>query len=70
MGYLPQSNDPGCSAGFAHGMVTAIAPDKVTAVLSDGAFGRAGCPRLHSAAGRRACAAGAAAMDEPLETFS
>ena len=27
MGVLPQSNDPGCSAGFAHGMVTAVAPD-------------------------------------------
>ena len=24
---LPQSNDPGCTAGFAHGMVTAVAPD-------------------------------------------
>ena len=27
MDHLPQSNDPGCTAGFAHGMVTAIAPD-------------------------------------------
>jgi len=27
MSVLPQSNDPGCSAGFAHGMVTAVAPD-------------------------------------------
>ena len=27
MDYLPQSNDPGCTAGFAHGMVTAVAPD-------------------------------------------
>ena len=27
MAKLPQSNDPGCSAGFAHGMVTAVAPD-------------------------------------------
>jgi hypothetical protein len=26
MDYLPQSNDPGCSAGFAHGLVTAVAP--------------------------------------------
>jgi hypothetical protein len=26
MEYLPQSNDPGCTAGFAHGMVTAVAP--------------------------------------------
>jgi hypothetical protein len=26
MEYLPQSNDPGCSAGFAHGLVTGAAP--------------------------------------------
>jgi hypothetical protein len=27
MDYLPLSNDPGCSAGFAHGLVTGVAPD-------------------------------------------
>jgi hypothetical protein len=27
MNYLPRSNDPGCSAGFAHGLVTGVAPD-------------------------------------------
>jgi hypothetical protein len=27
MDHLPLSNDPGCSAGFAHGMVTGVAPD-------------------------------------------
>jgi hypothetical protein len=27
MDYLPQTNDPGCPAGFAHGLVTAVAPD-------------------------------------------
>jgi hypothetical protein len=27
MSYLPQSNDPGCPAGFAHGLVTAVGPD-------------------------------------------
>jgi hypothetical protein len=27
MDYLPKSNDPGCSAGFAHGLVTAVASD-------------------------------------------
>ena len=43
---------------------------RTTAVLTDGAFARTGCPRLHGAAARRACAAGAAAMDEALETFS
>jgi hypothetical protein len=27
MDYLPQSNDPACTAGFAHGLVTGVAPD-------------------------------------------
>ena len=27
MDYLPRSNDPGCAAGFAHGLVTGVAPD-------------------------------------------
>jgi hypothetical protein len=27
MDNLPKSNDPGCSAGFAHGLVTGVAPD-------------------------------------------
>jgi hypothetical protein len=27
MDYLPRSNDPGCTAGFAHGMISAMAPD-------------------------------------------
>ena len=27
MTYLPQTNEPGCSAGFAHGLVTGVAPD-------------------------------------------
>ena len=26
MDYLPRTNDPGCPAGFAHGLVTAVAP--------------------------------------------
>jgi hypothetical protein len=26
MDHLPRSNDPGCAAGFAHGVVTAVAP--------------------------------------------
>jgi hypothetical protein len=43
---------------------------KATAVLTDGAFAREGCPELRGAAARRACAAGAAEMDEALETFS
>jgi hypothetical protein len=43
---------------------------KTVAVLTDGAFARTGCPRLREAAARRACAAGAATMDEALVTFS
>src|SRR4051812_39928987 len=27
MEHLPQTNDPGCSAGYAHGLVTAVAPE-------------------------------------------
>jgi hypothetical protein len=27
MEYLPQTNDPGCPAGFAHGLVTAVGPE-------------------------------------------
>ena len=27
MNYLPQTNDPGCPAGFAHGLVTAVGPE-------------------------------------------
>ena len=27
MDYLPADNDPGCTAGFAHGLVTGVAPD-------------------------------------------
>jgi hypothetical protein len=27
MTFLPQTNEPGCSAGFAHGLVTAVAPE-------------------------------------------
>lgn len=27
MAYLPTDNDPGCSAGFAHGVITRIAPE-------------------------------------------
>jgi hypothetical protein len=26
MSYLPQTNEPGCSAGFAHGLITGVAP--------------------------------------------
>ena len=25
--YLPRTNEPGCSAGFVHGLVTGVAPD-------------------------------------------
>jgi hypothetical protein len=31
MDYLPHNNDAGCAAGFAHGMITAIAPEVLRA---------------------------------------
>jgi hypothetical protein len=43
---------------------------KTLAVLTDGEFARAGCPRLGSARARRHCRAGAATMDAALVTFS
>jgi hypothetical protein len=42
---------------------------KTISVVTDGEFGRSGCPQLREP-GRTACAAGAAAIDEPLVTFS
>jgi hypothetical protein len=43
---------------------------KALAVVTDGAFGREGCPRLRSADARRECRAGARRMEEALVTFS
>ena len=43
---------------------------KTLAVLTDGDFGRTGCPQLAGADARRACEAGARRIDEPLVTFS
>jgi len=43
---------------------------KALAVLTDGEFGREGCPRLAGDAARRECEAGARSIDEPLVTFS
>ena len=43
---------------------------RVLAVVTDGAFARTGCPRMSGAAARRQCAAGAARIDDALETFS
>ena len=43
---------------------------KAVHVLTDGRFGRDGCPRLGSEAARRSCAEGARDSDGPLETFS
>lgn len=42
---------------------------KALSVLTDGAFGRAGCPRLAPTA-RRDCLAGAGRMNDALVTFS
>jgi hypothetical protein len=43
---------------------------KAVAVITDGEFGRAGCPRLRGAGARRWCGRGAARIDEALVTFS
>jgi hypothetical protein len=43
---------------------------KALAVLTDGRFGREGCPRLTRADARRECEAGARRMDDALVTFS
>jgi hypothetical protein len=43
---------------------------KTLAVLTDGAFARAGCPQLEGAKARRHCRTGARSMDEALVTFS
>jgi hypothetical protein len=43
---------------------------KALAVVTDGAFGREGCPRLRTADARRECAAGARRMEDALVTFS
>jgi hypothetical protein len=43
---------------------------KALAVVTDGRFGREGCPRLDAAAARLRCEAGARSMEEALVTFS
>ena len=43
---------------------------KAVAVLTDGAFGRQGCPVLESTDARRLCLAGARAFEDALVTFS
>jgi hypothetical protein len=43
---------------------------KALAVVTDGEFGREGCPRLRAGEPRRECEAGARSMEEALVTFS
>jgi hypothetical protein len=43
---------------------------KALAVVTDGEFGKTGCPRLARADARRSCEAGAREMNGPLVTFS
>ncbi|MDP2712359.1 MAG: hypothetical protein Q8O56_14165 [Solirubrobacteraceae bacterium] len=54
MDHLPRSNDPGCAAGFAHGMITAIAP----AVLRAGPGVDAVCSRAATRFQRYSCTHG------------
>ena len=43
---------------------------KALAVVTDGRFARAGCPKLADADARSECQAGARSIDGALETFS
>jgi hypothetical protein len=55
MNHLPQSNDPGCPAGFAHGVVTAIAPQLD---LSDPRASAAVCSQAETRYQRYSCVHG------------
>jgi hypothetical protein len=55
MTYLPQTNEPGCSAGFAHGLVTGVAPQMD---LSDPAASAAVCDRTDTRYQRYSCVHG------------
>ena len=55
MDYLPQTNDPGCPAGFAHGLVTAVAPDLDPA---DPAGAAATCAKARTRYQRYSCTHG------------
>jgi hypothetical protein len=43
---------------------------KTLGVVSDGEFRTTGCPKLQTAAARKACVAGVKSMEGPLVTFS
>jgi hypothetical protein len=63
----------GCRRFGAHGGVRDACYawlGKTLAVLTDGRFAQSGCPQLRGAGARRACAAGAARMEDALVTFS
>jgi hypothetical protein len=55
MTYLPQTNEPGCSAGFAHGLVTGVAPQ---IDLSDPAASAAVCDETDTRYRRYSCVHG------------
>jgi hypothetical protein len=55
MTYLPQTNEPGCSAGFAHGLVTAVAPE---IDLADPAASAAVCDEAETRYRRYSCVHG------------
>jgi hypothetical protein len=55
MTYLPQTNEPGCSAGFAHGLVTAVAPE---IDLSDPQASAAVCDEAETRYRRYSCVHG------------
>ena len=55
MSYLPQTNEPGCSAGFAHGLVTGVAPQ---IDLGDPAASAAVCEETDTRYRRYSCVHG------------
>ena len=55
MTYLPRTNEPGCSAGFAHGLVTAVAPE---IDLADPAASAAVCDEADTRYRRYSCVHG------------
>ena len=55
MDYLPQSNDPSCPAGFAHGLITGVAPQ---IDLSNPKSSARGCARAPTRYERYSCVHG------------
>jgi len=57
---MPRAAIAGCQSWFG----------RTLTIVTDGRFARTGCPRLATAGARAACRRGAAAIEQPLQTFS